>query len=124
MDWILPFSPSAHLDDETRRPRPPHPMPQQSREERAVALARRWREGFQLWHPADWRNENALPEIFAGVGLQGGDRRANGTDRPAELAVYDPFDEFADDHAELPDGWLDAEREAFAARRIEERRAA
>lgn len=96
--WLIPFSappkelPKAPLAIVTRH------------EDRVVLFALRASLGQDLF-----ANLIDLTDVHDRVGFAGDDRNANGTDKPAELVVIDPFDEFADDDPDLPEGWLEEE---------------
>lgn len=111
MDWTKLFTlPQLH--------RPPvdpgasfTPVVFESREHSLIVLELRAERLQPLKHPGD----SYLVDIHERTYYAGGDRRSNGTDKPAELCAYDEFTD--DGREELPPGWLDDELDDFRLRR-------
>lgn len=90
MPLLLPFP--------QRQPEPARA--QLNQQERVEILAARAALGVDLWCGLDWCGPLDPTAVNDRLGWQGDDRRANGTDKPAEIA--DPLDEFADDGQDGP----------------------
>lgn len=118
MDWLSLYSPDRETFADSTRPLP-RPSDAASRAARVKEMALRHRRGERITgQPGDWnaQNDMDLSMVHDRIGWMGSDRRANGTDEDPELVVHDALDEFADDHADLPDGWLEQELAEFRER--------
>jgi hypothetical protein len=94
---LLPF-PNAKQPEPARA--------QLNQQERVEILAARAAQGVDLWCGLDWCGPLDPTAVNDRLGWAGDDRRANGTDKPAEPCAPDPLDEFADDDKDGP-SWQD-----------------